>query len=128
MAPPALYLDLWPLEGPTAFVIDPNLAAQFTQDTCLPKHERLLEVMMPLTRGLDMNALNGDEWKGWRTRFNPGFSARNIMALLPEIMDEVALFRDVLDKRTNPGGWGDMFQMEAATINLTFGVMGKAFL
>ncbi len=128
--PPVLYFDLWPIENSTMFVVDPNLAAQFTQDVSLPKHSMLPEIMEPMSHGLDLNAFNGDQWKLWRSRFNPGFSARNIMALLPEILEEVSIFYNVLGKLagSQKGEWGGPFQMEEITTNLTFDVIGRVIL
>lgn len=127
--PPVLYLDLWPIETPLMIVFDPAVTAQFTQETSLPKHSVLTEIMIPLTKGKDLNTISGEPWRYWRSRFNPGFSARNTMALLPEVIEEIVVFAGKLDNYAGPDGqWGRAFQMETETVNLTFDVIGRAIL
>jgi len=128
-APPVIYLDIWPVNLPMMVVIDPDLSGQFTQDAALPKHEMVKDVMMPLTEGRDLNTLNGDDWKFWRTKFNPGFSTRNMLALLPDILEEVAVFGQTLSKQAaGDNAWGPVFQLEEHTTNLTLDVIGRAIL
>jgi len=127
--PPVLYFDMWPLDIPFMMVIDAELSAQFTQQTSLPKHDLLKTILIPLTSGQDLVAANGDEWKFWRSRFNPGFSARNLMSLFPEILEEVEIFGRVLDRRAGPGNnWGDVFPFEEDAVSMTFDIIGRAVL
>ncbi|KAI0886539.1 cytochrome P450 4V3 [Annulohypoxylon maeteangense] len=125
--PPVVYLDLWPMTGSMAAVFDPIAASQFTQVKSLPKDQIMTDFMMPLTGNMDIVSSDGQLWKTWRARFNPGFSARNLTALLPEIIEESLVFvnglKDLAGKDEN---WGPVFQFEDKTTNLTLDVIVRA--
>lgn len=70
-----VYLDIWTLDIPLMIVIDPRLCAEATQNANLHKHGMLKDLVAPLTKGEDINTLNGETWKFWRVRFSPRFSA-----------------------------------------------------
>lgn len=129
-APPrVVYLDVWPAGDPICFSVDPAVSAQFTQSKSLPKGDMVGYLLRPLCDDRDLVTLEGSEWKLWRSRFNPGFSARNIMALVPTILEEVDVFVQQLEKQAGPDGtWGDVFQLEQKAMNLTFDVIGRAAL
>ncbi|KAI8949171.1 vera protein [Xylaria longipes] len=127
--PPVVYLDLWPIEIPFAMVFDPVAASQFAQTPSLPKLGLTKEFLEPLTSGIDMIASEGQEWKTWRQRFSPGFSQRNLIAMLPELLEEVSIFVSQLENSAGSGGkWGSVFQLEEKTTNLTFDIICRAAL
>ena len=131
--PDVIYLDLWPLLWPTVIVIDPTLSAQYTQHPSAPKHESIRTFAYPLTRNLDVFSSEGELWKTWRARLNPGFSARNLASLMSDITDEVATFVDLMKRMAGPengggGTWSDMFRMLPYTTRLTFDVIGRVTL
>jgi cytochrome P450 len=127
--PGVLYVDMWPLAPPIAFTVDGNLAAQILQDTYLPKAKNAMLFLQPLTGNLDIGSLVGPEWKLWRSRFNPGFSAKNVTGLIPAMLDEVITFTNMLKSKTGPGGtWGQVFRLEERVTNLTMDVIGRAVL
>ena len=127
--PPVLYLDIWPLGLPLMIVVDLELSVHFTQDLAFPKHDNFKAIMVPLTKGIDMNTISGQAWKFWRTIFNPVFSARNITALVPQMLEEVHVFAETLRNRAGKdGSWGSVFPLEDDTTNLTFDVVGRAIL
>ncbi|KAI1101337.1 cytochrome P450 4V3 [Jackrogersella minutella] len=125
--PPVIYADLWPVAVSLVMVFDPIAASQFTQVTSLPKDHVTAEFLMPLTENLDMITSEGQLWKSWRSRFNPGFSPRNLTALLPELIEEVQVFVNVLKDLAGKNGiWGPVFQLENKTTNLTFDIIVRA--
>ncbi|KAI1377841.1 cytochrome P450 4V3 [Hypoxylon crocopeplum] len=125
--PPVVYLDLWPMGGSLALVWDPVAASQFTQVKSLPKDPITKEYMHPLTGNVDMVSSEGELWKKWRTRFSPGFSPRNLTALLPELLEEAQVFVDGLKKLAGKDGkWGPVFKLEEKTTNLTFDIIMRA--
>ncbi|KAI1822543.1 vera protein [Xylaria intraflava] len=127
--PPVVYVDLWPVESPLAIVYDPVAAAQFAQTPSLPKLPLAKEFLGPLTSGLDIVSNEGAEWKTWRSRFNPGFSQRNLIAMLPELLQEVSIFVSELERLAGTGGKrGSVFQLETKTTNLTFDIICRAAL
>lgn len=127
--PPVLYLDIWPVDNPLMIVIDPNLTAQFTQDTNLPKHDAYVDIVGALTNAEDLLASKGEFWKYWRARFNPGFSARSLQTLIPDLLEEAVTFLEVMTKRAGTDGkWGDVFPLEDDAINLTLDTITRAAL
>jgi cytochrome P450 len=91
-----IYLDSWPIATPTIAVFHPDIMAQFTQETSLPKHEIMVEEFGPFTQCNDLVNQEGEAWKTWRGIFNPGFSAKNLLSLVPEMVEEILVFRDWL--------------------------------
>lgn len=128
--PPVVYLDIWPVSEPLAMVTDPAAASQFTIAKSEPKMEVVRTLFAPLTSGLDILTTEGHLWKRWRSRFNPGFSQRNLAAFVPEIIEEVSIFVERLKKGAAPrdDGWGPVFQLQERAIDLTFDVIGRAAL
>ncbi|TFB07670.1 P450 monooxygenase AflN [Trichoderma ghanense] len=128
--PPVLYLDIWPVfPDLMMMVFDGSLSAQFTQTRSLPKHRITRTFLEPLTDNLDMTSADGKQSKVWRSRFNPSFSPRNITMLVPELIDEIVVFKELLAGMAGPDGqWGDVFQLEERTTNLTFDVILRATL
>ncbi|KAK1690193.1 vera protein [Colletotrichum godetiae] len=128
--PPVIYLDLWPvLKAPIVAAYKNTVAAQFTQTKNLDKHQISLDFMNPLTKGLDIATLQGDEWKKWRGWFNPGFSSRNVSSMVPDLIEEIKAFADNLQREIGPNGsWGRMFQLRNMTTALTFDIIVRAVL
>ncbi|KAI1081024.1 cytochrome P450 4V3 [Whalleya microplaca] len=127
--PPVIYVDLWPVMDGLALVYDAVAASQFTQVTSLPKFNAAREFMAPLTANLDLVSTEGDIWKKWRSRFSPGFSPRNMLAMLPELLEEALVFVDCLkDLAGKDGKWGPVFKLEEKTTNLTFDIIARAAL
>lgn len=126
--PPIIYLDLWPLiHSPMIMTTHPAVSAQFTQLKSLPKSRTSTDYLSPLTANKDIVSAEGEEWKHWRSRLNPGFSPRNITALLPELVEEMLVFVDGLKKLAGKdGAWGEVFQFEEKTTNLTFDIIIRA--
>jgi hypothetical protein len=126
--PPVIYLDLWPVVTSSMILCThPAVSAQFTQSKNLPKARISSKFLEPLTQNKDIVSSEGDDWKSWRSRLNPGFSPRNVTALLPELVEEVLVFVDALKKLAGKdGSWGQVFQLEEKTTNLTFDIIIRA--
>lgn len=127
--PPVVYLDLWPAAESLAMVTDPVAASQFTIVQSLPKSGVFTEFIGPLTSGIDILCTEGQIWKTWRSRFSPGFSQRNLTAILPEVIEEAKVFVEGLREMAGKdGAWGSVFQLEKRTTNLTFDIICRAAL
>jgi len=127
--PPVIYVDMWPLAPPMAFTIDPDVASQSLYNSALPKAEMANMFMKPLTGNLDIVSSEGPAWKTWRVRLQPGFSPKNIISLVPAILDEVAVFAAILKEKAGKyGSWGAVFPLEDLTTNLTMDVIARAVL
>lgn len=55
--------------------------------------------MHPITGGPNLISMNGDEWKYWRSLFNPGFSTGAMLDNVPHVVDSVLVFRERLIAR-----------------------------
>ncbi|KAK8878814.1 cytochrome P450 [Apiospora arundinis] len=121
----ALYMDTWPLSPPLLAVFRPDMMAQFTQDQSQPKHHYMKQEMMPFTGATDLASTEGQEWKTARSMFNPGFSLKNLMSLVPAFVEEVLVFRERLSEIANKG---ETFRMETYTTDLTVDIIGRAVL
>ncbi|KAI0484410.1 cytochrome P450 4V3 [Xylariaceae sp. FL0804] len=127
--PPVVYLDLWPVSDSLAIVSDPELASQFTVVKSLPKIRMVKQYIKPLTAAIDIFCTEGPAWKSWRSILNPGFSNRNLTAMVPNMIEEVLVFAEELKKLAGENEtWGSVFPLEQKTINLTFDVICRAAL
>ncbi|ROW08501.1 hypothetical protein VMCG_03250 [Cytospora schulzeri] len=126
--PPVIYLDMWPfLKCPVVVVFDAAASANFMANRTLQKHSITKDFLKPLTAGLDILSSSGEPWKKWRSTFNPGFSPRNVVAMIPELLEEMQTFSDNLKKSAGKGGsWGPMFQLQDRTTHLTLDVIFRA--
>lgn len=98
-----VYIDTWPIEYPMLAVYDPIIINQFTKEQSRPKHELVLDGFWILTHGLDIFTAEGQRWKTWRRIFNPGFSVQNLMSFVPQILEEIEVFRGWLKDVANSG-------------------------
>lgn len=120
-----VYLDPWPFGLPMAAVFAPELMSQYTQDKSIPKSHWLLRELKPLTNGRDIVTMEGQEWKFWRSVFNPGFSAKNLTALLPSFLEEIQVFRE---KMIATAKSRKVIELEGAAQQVTVDVICRAAL
>ena len=122
---PLFYVDLWPYSSPVLVATSPNTANQFTITHSLPKFAALREYMQPMTGGMDLTTLEGRAWKSWRTIFQPGFSNSHLMTNVPQMIEDVLIFCDILRGRAASS---EVFQMDPLTINLSLDIIGRLAL
>jgi len=122
---PIYYIDAWPFMTPTLVVASPATLSQITQEHVLPKFPAIRDFLGPLTSGVDLVSMDGQQWKTWRSVFNPGFSASNLMTLVPGIVEDAEVFCGVLKKRA---ARGKVFEMKTMTDNLAMDVIGRVVL
>jgi cytochrome P450 len=77
--PPVFYLDLEPVDRSILVILDPQAAEEVSQNSNLPKHEQVRNVLEPLMGPQNLLTTDGALWKKWRTIFNPGFSVQHLM-------------------------------------------------
>ena len=122
---PIFYIDAWPFLTLTLVVASPSSLHQITQEHSLPKFPAIRSFLYPLTNGLDIVSMDGQQWKTWRNVFNPGFSANHLMTLVPDIVRESAVFCKVLQSHAQKQ---DVFAMKGLTDNLAMDVIGRVVL
>lgn len=81
--------------------------------------------MGPVTGGKDLLTLEGQEWKQARAMFNPGFSAKNLLSLVPEFADEIDIFKEKLRGYAESG---QVVKLEKLLIQMAIDVIGRAVL
>ncbi|KAK7437050.1 hypothetical protein Landi51_12238 [Colletotrichum acutatum] len=106
-------------------VFHPNIADQFTQDRSLPKHSMMKEEFHPLTGCDDLVNMEGQTWKTWRAVFNPGFSARNILSLVPAMVEEALVLKKSFETLADSG---TTVALEDGVMKATVDVIGRAVL
>ena len=122
---PIFYLDAWPIITFTLVVASPATLAQITTEHVLPKFPAIKDYLHPLANGKDIVSMDGQEWKYWRSIFNPGFSANHLMTLVTDIVRETTVFCEVLQSHAREQ---DIFPMKTLTDNLAMDVIGKVVL
>ena len=122
---PIYYLDAWPFITLTLVVASPATLQQITIDHVLPKFPAIRDFLYPLANGKDLVSMDGQEWKYWRSIFNPGFSAGHLMNLVPETVKETTVFCDILQRHAR---MQKTFQMKHLTDNLAMDIIGMIVL
>ena len=121
----AFYLDLWPFAPRMLMTMSPDMMHQYSQDRYLPKHPTVQDYLDPIVGKHNLVSMEGSMWKQWRARFNPGFSAMQVINLIPAIVEEVVVFRDLLRDRASKN---EMFQLEELALNLSFDLIGRVVM
>ncbi|KAF2726486.1 cytochrome P450 [Polyplosphaeria fusca] len=122
----AFYLDVWPFSRPVLAILDPDMMHQLTQQGKeVAKDPGLRTFLQPLTGKEDLVTMEGATWKRWRSIFNPGFSANHITSLIPDMVDKVLVFRDILAGKAQSG---ELFHLEQLTLKLTIDIIGGAVM
>ncbi|KAK7932594.1 hypothetical protein PG985_003306 [Apiospora marii] len=120
-----MYMDIWPISPPLLAVFRPDMMAQFTQDQSQPKHPYVVREMTPFTGAMDLASSEGQEWKVGRSMFNPGFSLKNLLSLVPAFVEEALVFRERLGELADKG---ETAKLERYTTDLTVDIIGRAVL
>ncbi|KAI0889436.1 cytochrome P450 [Annulohypoxylon maeteangense] len=121
-----MYMDPWPIGYPMIAVYHPDLMAQFIQENSLPKYWAMGQVEFgAFTGGEDLLNLDGPEWKKARSIFNPGFSARNLLSLVPNMIEEVLVFQERLRKAVASE---QVVRLEDYTTDIAVDIVGCAVL
>lgn len=118
----AFYLDTWPFANPILVVLKPDMMYQLTQANQIPKDKGLRRFLEPLTGKEDLVTLEGSTWKRWRAIFNPGFSATHITSLIPGMIEEVEVFKNILNEHARNEA---IFFLEEATLNHTIDIISR---
>lgn len=114
------YLDFWPLAPkPILAVLDPLAANEVVNKFTLSKPEHFQHNFKALAGGPNLFTMPDDDWKPWRAMFNPGFSAGYMLAQVPCMVEQVAVFYNKLQDHAGKG----MFILEELTLRLTMDVI-----
>lgn len=117
-------LDLWPSYSPVIVNCNPEAGVLVSQKYNLPKSQMAAKSLKPIIGGLSILSMNGNEWKTWRSRFNPGFSAASLMEQVPYIVERVQVFCEKLRESAGQG----IISLDDFATRLTFEVIMKVSL
>lgn len=117
-------MDFWPVYPPLITVYSPEAINQICNKYNLPKTAVSERFMEPVTGGPNLVTMNGDEWKYWRSLFNPGFSTGAMLNNVPHIVDSVMVFRKKLTGMIGRG----MFSLDELVTKLTMEIILKVTL
>lgn len=120
-----MFWDTWPFGGSFACVFHPDLVAQFTQDRLVPKAPMIARELAPFTGLQDLLSMEGQDWKFWRSVFNPSFSSKNLTAMLPAFLEEIQVLRERLIRAAESG---EVINMEKTVQAATVDVICRAAL
>ncbi|KXH62000.1 cytochrome P450 4V3 [Colletotrichum salicis] len=127
--PSAIYADMWPMGPPLVFTVHPEAAGHFMFDSSVPRSDWTKKALAPITEARDLACLVGEPWKTWRARFNPSFSNKNVLSLVPGMLEDVQIFADIVRKKAGAdSSWGGVFPLVETTTNLTMDIIGRAVL
>jgi cytochrome P450 len=118
-------MDVWPIAPPMIAVFHPDMMAQYTQVVSLPKAPLMRREFYPFTQCNDLVNQEGKEWRTWRSIFNPGFSMNNIIALVPEFLEEIQVFKDWLGSVAKSG---EIVPLDDQAMKAAVDVIGRAVL
>jgi cytochrome P450 len=119
------YLDLWPFAPPFLCIGDPDVASQLTSKHTFPKAEYFNNLFEPLMGGPSLLTMNGQEWKDWRTLFNPGFAPSYLLNQVPTIVDYVQVYCDRLKELAKAE---ELFPLEDVATRMTMDIIIKVTL
>ena len=122
---PLFYIDTWPFGPPILIATSPESANQVTVARSLPKYTGMRDYMEPMAGEMDLTTLEGDAWKTWRTTFQPGFSSIHLMTKVPQMVEDILIFCEILRERAASG---EVFQLDPLTINLSLDIIGRVAL
>jgi cytochrome P450 len=124
--PEVFYVD-WRPAGPVwLFIADPELASQYvTTGQSLPKSRLETSFMDRFLGSNNMVSLEGPRWKSVRSMFNSGFASKNVMTLVPYIVDATLVFCDVMREKATSK---ENFELEEYATRLTMDVIGRVVL
>ena len=120
-----IYTDNWPFQSPVVLVFHPDICAQFTQETSLPKAPFYRTEFYPLTQCKDLVSTEGMEWKTWRSVFNPGFSSKNLTAHLPGFLEDIDVLKERLLEFARSG---EVLKLEKVVQKGTVDIICRAVL
>lgn len=126
--PPFFVIDAWPLTRPNVIAIcDPELMERIVKaspehPTSLPKSVTYADLHILFTPDSIVRNV-GPPWKQLRKMYSPGFSAKNLQRMLPDLIPEIKIFAARLDKAV-----GKTITLGEFTTALTIDIIGIVVL
>lgn len=122
---PVCYLDFWPLTIPLMMISSPIMARQLLHQMPVKPDSTARFMQSRITGGHELLTMEGPMWKYWRSTFAHGFGSSHIMTVVPELIEEALVFRDILREKAKEGV---RFPLESITSNLAADLVGRFML
>ncbi|KAI0165116.1 cytochrome P450 [Hypoxylon sp. FL1284] len=123
---PAFYFDSFPISTPLLVLRDPYLADQVTNhsEVSAEKPSSLRSWFEPISgrKGINLFTQNGREWKRDHSLFLPFFNNSNLDATIPDVVEQMLIFRNALRQRAQSG---QLFEMETPAQMLMNDIIGR---
>ncbi|KAM0470470.1 hypothetical protein ACHAP7_009534 [Fusarium lateritium] len=119
----AFYVDLWPARFTILVLNNPDMFNQVALKPSLPKHPTVGNFLSTLVDPAhSIVTQEGNNWKTWRSAFNPGFSPSHMLTFVPAIVEEVQVFVSLLEQNATQN---NLFRMERYSTRLTLDIIGR---
>jgi len=119
-----VYIDLSPFVNLSLCLPTNAAGVSAIHNAHLLKSPSPAEYVRRLTGLRGLVLVEGKEWKYMRTMFSPGFSAKEAMARLSDMVDEADIFVELLAKIAN--GEGFVADMDDMAEHVTFDISMQA--
>lgn len=119
------YLDMWPFTNQILFCRVPVRSLPTHAGISTPQFRPHTQVHVPSDQNNDLVTMEGQPWKDWRAVFSPGFSANNLIKVVPRLLEAVSTYSDILAKHAQAK---DLFYLERVTIGMTMDIIGVVTL
>lgn len=123
------------MDEPVAIVNDAAMCQAIVAERNPPRHEQVKILSRAIATKRNLFEWDGPAHRVWRTRLNPGFSMKNLLAhvAMGRVVDEVSVFAEGIkalapaprgdEKEEEEPGWGPVFQMFPRAVALTFDII-----
>ncbi|OQD84841.1 hypothetical protein PENANT_c011G06612 [Penicillium antarcticum] len=123
--PPLFIADFRPITHVMCIICNHEVAEQISKSSKLFQYSTpkspTIRWFQDLFGANSILVAENEEWKGLRKQFNPGFSHKHLMSLMPCILDKTQLFLERLDRFCTTG---EEFSFDDLCTNLTFDIIG----
>lgn len=120
------YMDTWPFSDPLLIVTTPVAANALQKyNHSLTKPGDVTGPLDTLCAGSSMMTMPEDQWKQWRSLFNPSFSSTYLTQLAPTVAAEVSIFCQKLRQVATKG---EEIKLDPLASRLTIDVVGRISL
>ncbi|EME43868.1 hypothetical protein DOTSEDRAFT_171756 [Dothistroma septosporum NZE10] len=123
--PDVFYFDAWPLGPQMMLIFNTDMMHTISIKTSLPKHPLTDEFMKNFGGPGNLVTSEGQEWKRWRSAFNPGFAPAQLISMVPMVVDECQRFVEVMSQHAR---LNEVIRLEQAATKLTVNIIGKIVL
>ena len=106
-------------------ISSPTMARQLLHHMPVKPHHVVQYMHSQITGGYELFTMEGPMWKYWRNTFAHGFGSSHIMTVIPELVEEALVFRDILRENAEEGV---KFSLESITANLAADLVGRFML